>query len=427
MKTTAFVLLALASLAAIGCGDEQASRDESGDIPAVQSVPTDSDESNSLALFEQRILPIFQSTRPSSCSECHLSGVDLKDYVRPTQAETFASLLAAGLIDSKTPDDSKILQFIRRSTSNSALETEAMRQQELAAFREWIFAALKDPKLIAASDSSTSIGPQLPLEVVRHARRDRVLASFIDNVWNEVGRCAACHSPDRNQTQVEEHGEQVSWITLNDPQATLDYMLENGLINTAAPLESLLLTKPCLQVEHGGGQKMVIGDRTYKQFRRFIDDYVATLNGQYASVSELPEANSEVAIVTDIWLKLEGVPAGFDKMLMQVDLYRATETGWTEYRVATSDRSVFGGGNLWQHSMSLVAPRGSEWSEELAEQKLPAGRYLAKIYVDQTDKLSRDFQAELGEEDFVGQVEFESQWVPGYGEMTIIRYPEIAN
>jgi hypothetical protein len=26
-----------------------------------------------------------------------------------------------------------------------------------------------------------------------------------DNVWSEVGRCAACHSPDRNQKQVEKN------------------------------------------------------------------------------------------------------------------------------------------------------------------------------------------------------------------------------
>jgi hypothetical protein len=115
-----------------------------------------------------------------------------------------------------------------------------------------------------------------------------VLASFIDNIWTEVGRCAACHSPDRNQKQVQEHGEQVSWIKLNDPQATLDYMLEADLVNTKEPEKSLLLLKPTMQVDHGGGQKAVVGDKTYKQFRRFIDDYVASVNGKYPSAEDLP-------------------------------------------------------------------------------------------------------------------------------------------
>lgn len=46
----------------------------------------------------------MKSEKPSSCSECHLSGVDLRDYVRPSQKETFASLVAEGLIDVKNPD-----------------------------------------------------------------------------------------------------------------------------------------------------------------------------------------------------------------------------------------------------------------------------------------------------------------------------------
>ena len=54
------------------------------------SSPTaNGDDTSSLAIFEKRILPIFQSAKPSSCAECHLSGVDLKDYIRPTQKETF--------------------------------------------------------------------------------------------------------------------------------------------------------------------------------------------------------------------------------------------------------------------------------------------------------------------------------------------------
>ena len=72
----------------------------------------------------------------------------------------------------------------------------------------------------------------------------------------------------------------------------------------------MLLLKPTLQAEHGGGQKMVIGDRSYKQFRRFIDDYAATVNGKYRTAAELPQPGDEAAAVTDIWLKIEGVPAG---------------------------------------------------------------------------------------------------------------------
>tara|TARA_R110002072_G_scaffold302603_1_gene486649 strand:+ start:108377 stop:109699 length:1323 start_codon:yes stop_codon:yes gene_type:complete len=392
-------------------------------------LPTESDDellprNASLAVFEKRILPIFQSVKPSSCSECHLSGVDLKEYIRPTQQETFVSLVAAGMIDTETPDESKILRFIARTPEKSNLVTKEVRKREYDAFRDWIRAAVDDPQLIAAKGDTAPIGPKVPDEVVRHARIDRVLASFIENVWTEVGRCAACHSPDRNSKQVKEHGEQVSWIMLNNPQATLNYMVENGLIDAENSAESLLLMKPTMQVEHGGGQKMVVGDRSYKQFRRFIDDYAAMVQGKYAEADQLPPTSDELSVVTDIWLKIEGVPAKYDKMLLQADLYRQTDSGWTEFRVATSDRPVFGKGNVWQHSLSLTAPRSSKWAEEIKSQRLSPGRYLVKLYIDQTGKLEKDFTAELGEDEFVGQVDVESRWPAGYGKMTVVKFPE---
>jgi len=377
---------------------------------------------SSLAIFEKRILPIFQSAKPSSCAECHLSGVDLKEYIRPTQQQTFASLVSADLIDVAKPDESKILTFISRRPEKPSLVTDEIRQVEFEAFRAWVRAAVSDSTLIADKDVQP-IGSQLSEEVIRHARKDRVLASFVENVWTEVGRCAACHSPDQNQKQVKEHGEQVSWITLRDPQATLSYMLEADLIDTDEPEKSLLLMKPTMQIKHGGGQKMVIGDRSYKQFRRFIDDYTAIVHDKYAKSEQLPEPSDEVSVVTDIWFKIEGVPARFDKMLLQVDLYQQTDSGWSEHRVATSDRPVFGGGNLWQHSLSLTAQRGTDWEKQIAAGKLPSGKYLAKLYIDQTGKLQKDFTAELNEPDFVGEVEMESQWPAGYGNMTIVKFP----
>lgn len=382
------------------------------------------DDISAEAIFQKRILPIFQSPNPSSCTECHLSGVELKDYILPTQQATFASLLKAGLVDRENPKASKIIEFIRRSPDTPSLIQKKIREQELAAFEAWIVAAAGDPALVSATDKAQPIGPQIPDEVIRHARQDHVMASFIDNVWTEVGRCAACHSPDRNQKQVQEHGKQVSWIHLNDPAETLKTMVDAGIIQPKTPEKSMLLTKPTLQEEHGGGQKMVVGDRTYKQFRRFIDDYAKIVEGKYQSTQDLPKADNEVSITTEIWFKIEGVPAKFDKKLLQVDLYRETDAGWSKQRVATSDRLVFGPQNLWQHSLSLTAERGSLWAEKMKNQKLPPGRYLAKLYVDQTDKLQKDYTQELGETDFVGQVEFQSRWPAGYGKMTKIAFPK---
>ena len=74
--------------------------------------------------------------------------------------------------------------------------------------------------------------------------------------------------------------------------------------------------------------------------------------------------------------------------------------------------------------MGKTAPRESAWSSNVDNGQLPPGKYLVKIYVDQTGKLKRDFTAELSEEDFVGQVEVESRWSSGYGSMTVVRFPQ---
>ncbi|MFN3150370.1 hypothetical protein [Bremerella sp.] len=168
---------------------------------------------------------------------------------------------------------------------------------------------------------------------------------------------------------------------------------------------------------------MLVGDRSYKQFRRFLDDYAATVGGKYQTADQLPCASDEVSIVTEIWLKLEGIPTKYDKKLLQVDLYRETDAGWSEQRAATSDRAVFGAKGLWQHSLSLTAPRDSAQANRLSDGRLPPGKYLMRIYIDTDDKLQKDPTAELGKDELVGEVELTSRWPTGYGKMTTFRFP----
>lgn len=429
--TTGRTLLLLLLILAVGCENNSPdilSNTAIGEEPSESSGSSSSETKErtpgtSQQIFTQRILPIFQAANPSSCTECHLSGVDLKQYIRPNQADTFAALRRANLVDIDNPEESKILTFIRRAPEDPNPVTQEVREKELSAFRAWILAAVKDPSLLANKDQNLPAGPTLPVEVIRHARQDRVMSSFIDNIWTEVGRCAACHSPDRNQKQVAEHGDEVSWIVLNDPQATLKYMIDAGIIDPQKPERSLLLRKPTLQVEHGGGQKLLVGDRSYKQFRRFIDDYAATVHGEYKNADQLPTPSEEVSVVSDIWLKLEGIPARYDKKLLQVDLYSQKDSGWSQHRVATSDRPVFGAQGLWQHSLSLTAPRNSERAETLVQGKLPPGKYLIRIYIDESGKLQRDPSADLGKEEFAGEIELTSRWPIGYGKMTKTRFP----
>jgi hypothetical protein len=173
---------------------------------------------------------------------------------------------------------------------------------------------------------------------------------------------------------------------------------------------------------------MTVGDRTYKQFRAFVDDYAATKAGKYAQSADLPKPREEASTVTEIWFKLTDVPAELDQKVLQVDLYRWDEEakGWSKFRWANGDRQVFGKGRTWQQHLSVTAPRDSRRAGEIVKAKsatLPRGKYLAKVYVDREDRLAKDFTYILGKEEFVGQIEVNSDWPAGYGSMTTARYP----
>src|ERR1700733_1835556 len=84
-------------------------------------------------VFEKRLLPIFKSPNPSSCVQCHLAGVDLKDYILPDHEKTFRSLRDQGLIDLDAPEKSKILKLIQmgdRDRRAAALIHEKTRKAE---------------------------------------------------------------------------------------------------------------------------------------------------------------------------------------------------------------------------------------------------------------------------------------------------------
>jgi len=102
-------------------------------------------------VFNDRLLPIFRSSDPSSCVQCHLSSVDLKDYILPSSDQTFASLREQGLINLEEPSKSKILELIsmgeRDYDKGAVMIHEKMRKAEYEAFSNWIQACARDSRL----------------------------------------------------------------------------------------------------------------------------------------------------------------------------------------------------------------------------------------------------------------------------------------
>jgi hypothetical protein len=276
-------------------------------------------------IFEQRIMPIFQSPNPSSCTECHLAGVDLKNYILPSHEKTFVSLRDQGLIDLENPVDSKILRLIAMggdAKQGASLISAKVRDAEYAAFAEWIKASSNDSKLRNAPKLSPNelAKPPRPNEVIRYARLDRVLSSFEENFWSQRFRCMGCHSAtgSENKKLVAEHGVDVTWMK-DTAEATLKYLAGTDNVNVEKPERSRLLLKPLNEVKHGGGQKMLPGDMTYKAFRTFLEDYANTVKLRYASATELPKPTTRPATFgTEIWFKITDTPAEWAEKLLQV-------------------------------------------------------------------------------------------------------------
>jgi hypothetical protein len=375
-------------------------------------------------IFARRILPLAKADKPSSCAECHAAGVDLSQYIKDDAASTFAALRAAGLVNAQQPEKSKLLEFIARAPEKGDRVVAKLRAEELAAFRTWITAAAKDPQLAATPSHVEPIGPTLPPEVIRHARRDRVLESFVENLWIERERCAGCHSPEKNQRVVKEHGEHISWIVPDDPAGTLATIIDHGLINTVNPDKSLILQKPLNEVEHGGHIKFARGTRTDKQFRRFLHDYAATSTGKYQTAADLPQHLEQVYVATAQHLRMTDLPAEFGGKLTRIDLHRWTETGFSKAPVATVDGAANPKNGMFQGVVFAILPRMPDLAKEVqTRRQFPGGRYLARLYIDRDGHATRNRDYEMGASDLVGQVEFDGSWPPGYSPPKILSFP----
>jgi hypothetical protein len=377
-------------------------------------------------VFEERIVPIFKSPNPSSCAQCHLAAVDLKDYILPSAKDTFLALRDQGLVDLDKPEQSKILTFINRGANDKRanLIPAKQRQAEYDAFSAWIKACAADPALRNAPKTDKTLNTK-PVEVVRHARRDQMLESFESNVWSLRFRCMNCHTEGtpQNDKLVKEYGDRVAWFKKDGPGATMDFILASKLINADDPEKSLLLTKPLGTVKHGGGIKFVLGDQGYKAMRDWIDDVVAIRKGKYAKAADLPAKSEQKSFGSEIWLKLDKTPDPWGDKLLQADVYAwdAKANTWEKLPIATTDRVVFGKGHLWQHTLTLLALPGSDRAKAFERRAaLPPGKYLVKLYVDSAGKAKSDWKAKLGEAEFAGQIEVQSRWPEGYNAMTVI-------
>ncbi len=411
------------------------------------------------AVFQQRILPIFQSSDPSSCVQCHLSSVDLKDYILPDHKKTFLSLRDQGLVNLDAPEESKILKLIRMGEEDidegAKLIHSKMRKAEEDAFSAWIKSCCKDEELrnLPKLKESELAKPGVADGVVRHARKSRLVDSFARNVFSQRMRCFPCHTPHeidpgnprhavafkKQEEMKEKYGKQMARLDLfkETPEATLDFLIQSSreerkdslpLLNLDDPKNSLLIQKPTSKlpakkedgtfvapsnlapVSHMGGLKMHLNDQSYKSFVAWIDDYAKTVGGNYRSVDELPADNWQP---TQLILKLADAPEIWTVGTpVQMVLYRwdQKENQWSNAPIAFTQGTVTPRRLVNGALFLLINETASDESLKIPQEDL-----LVRIYVDKNGELETDPTLLLSESSLVGDIELNAKrWRDGF-------------
>ena len=261
-----------------------------------------------------------------------------------------------------------------------------------AAFEAWIVASARDPELRSAAPLAAGklAQPARPNAVIRHARKSSVLASFEQLFWSDIERCASCHMPPQNVKKVKEYGDRVSWIVAGDPEATLERLIEQELIDLKKPEKSEVLRKPTLQKKHKGGQKMIVGDETYVRWLAWITDYAKTLADGYRSADKLPAPEQEDAVLSNLWIRIDSTKSWKGNAAkIEIFAWDARASAFEGTRCASTVRQA--GPKGVQHRLFIFAPSGSDRARtQRASKGLPPGKYLIRLWLD------RRYDAERG-------------------------------
>lgn len=248
------------------------------------------------ALYDKRIAPLLEEERPSSCNECHLSGVDLGLFVQGSPCQTMACMVHRGIVDLEQPEDSVVLGWIERADPASPLVTEAMIREEYEGMLEWIrFSAhcgelecepMGDPEDGPCGAPATAFdcdipppgedAPQ-PFSDPGDCSERTLEAMFAAKVYAWRGRCFPCHFAD-DSSEIEA----PRWIQVGHCDTgslgTMREVLARGLVDVDDPSQSLLVRKPLAESEggvvHGGHDKIAsTQEAAYVDFLAWLERY----------------------------------------------------------------------------------------------------------------------------------------------------------
>ncbi len=294
-------MFALSAL--IACSGETSSTDDTGSA-TTEDLPVCTQEDLS-ETYDRYIEPLLTDAHPSSCNECHLSGVDLGMFIQDEPCGSMACLVEMGWVDLEDPETSQVLDFILQGEPNSSLITAEVVLREYDGFLEWILwsaecqdtvcGVLEDPCGLSTGGSELPEGVATPLG---DCDEDTLVQSFKEKVFDWHGRCKSCHVVG-GVSREEWPGTTFFEWTDDETQSarnTMYNLIGLGTINAEDPANSTLITKPLaeglevttaagtsLGIAHGGGDKFYLdtngefNDPTYDDYLEWILEYLSCL------------------------------------------------------------------------------------------------------------------------------------------------------
>ncbi len=255
--------------------------------------------------YERYVEPLLTDAHPSSCNECHLSGVDLGMFIQDEPCASMACLVEVGWADLDDPEASLVLDFILQGEPASSLIDDSVVQREYDGFLEWIAWSaechdavcgdIEDPCNTSAGTSELPDGVATPLG---GCDEDALVESFSTKVFDWHGRCWSCHVEGGSSREDWPGTTFFEWTDDADQSIrnTMYNLIGLGTIDLDDPANSTLLTKPLaegLDVEttvgtstgvfHGGGDKFSLDadgeftDETFFDFLTWILEYKTCL------------------------------------------------------------------------------------------------------------------------------------------------------
>jgi hypothetical protein len=247
-----------------------------------------------LELYEKRIAPLLEESRPSSCNTCHLAGIDLQPYATGDPCRTMACMVEEGLVSLEDPESSLVLGWIGRAEPDSALITEAVIAEEYQGFKAWIewsaacgadvCGVIDNPCAPeTAAEDATCESDELerdpstpPYEGDPGDCSDLTIETlFRDRVFVHRGRCGPCHTQGLD-------AEGPDWVragSCNEGSlATMRRLIRDGLVDPEMPADSAILVKPLSDADgHGAGHPKFAGtdDPTYRDMLYWIQRWSA--------------------------------------------------------------------------------------------------------------------------------------------------------